>query len=42
MSQLESFRVLLVDDDVSLLESVEAILVDQFAVRCPALRGDRK
>jgi len=34
MSQLESFRVLLVDDDVSLLESMEAVLSDQFAVRC--------
>jgi len=34
MSQLESFRVLLVDDDVSLLESMAAVLADQFAVRC--------
>ena len=29
MSQLESFRVLLVDDDVRLLESVEAVLADE-------------
>lgn len=34
MSQLESFRVLLVDDDVRLLESMEAVLADQFAVHC--------
>ena len=34
MSQLESFRVLLVDDDERLLESMEAVLADQFAVRC--------
>ena len=34
MSQLESFRVLLVDDDVRLLESMEAILSEQFVVRC--------
>ena len=34
MSQLESFRVLLVDDDVSLLESMEAVLADRLAVRC--------
>jgi DNA-binding NtrC family response regulator len=34
MSQLESFRVLLVDDDVRLLESMEAVLADQFGVRC--------
>jgi CheY-like chemotaxis protein len=34
MSQLESFRVLLVDDDVGLLESMEAVLADQFAVCC--------
>src|SRR5450432_1817062 len=33
MSQLESFRVLLVDDDVRLLESMEAVLTDQFDVR---------
>ncbi len=29
----ESFRVLLVDDDVSLLESMEAVLAGQFDVR---------
>jgi len=34
MSQLESFRVLLVDDDVSLLDSMAAILADRFIVRC--------
>jgi len=34
MSQLESFRVLLVDDDARLLESMEAVLTDQFVVRC--------
>jgi CheY-like chemotaxis protein len=34
MSQLESFRVLLVDDDVRLLESMEAVLADRFTVRC--------
>ena len=33
MIQLESFRVLLVDDDVRLLESMEAVLADQFALR---------
>lgn len=36
MSQLEPFRVLLVDDDVRLLESMEAVLADQFSVRCCA------
>jgi CheY-like chemotaxis protein len=34
MSQLESFRVLLVDDDVRLLESMEAVLAERFTVRC--------
>jgi len=34
MSQLESFRVLLVDDDARLLESMAAVLADQFVVRC--------
>ena len=34
MSQLESFRVLPVDDDISWLESMEAVLADQFVVRC--------
>ncbi|HKO46110.1 MAG TPA: response regulator [Polyangiaceae bacterium] len=33
MSQLESFRVLLVDDDARLLESMAAILAEQFSVR---------
>jgi len=33
MGQLESFRVLLVDDDETLLESMAAILADQFSVR---------
>jgi two-component system response regulator HupR/HoxA len=33
MSQLESSRVLLVDDDTRLLESMEAVLSEQFAVR---------
>ncbi len=32
MSQLEPLRVLLVDDDVSLLESMAAVLSDQFDV----------
>lgn len=36
MSQLEAFRVLLVDDDVSLLESMESILAEHFVVRCCA------
>lgn len=30
MSQLESFRVLLVDDDVRLLESMETIFAERF------------
>ena len=30
----ESFRVLLVDDDIRLLESMAAVLADQFVVRC--------
>jgi CheY-like chemotaxis protein len=34
MSKLESFRVLLVDDDVRLLESMEAVLADRFTVHC--------
>ena len=34
MSQLESFRVPLVDDDARRLESMEAVLADRFAVRC--------
>jgi len=34
MSQLGSLRVLLVDDDVRLLESMEAILAERFLVRC--------
>ena len=33
MSQSESSRVLLVDDDVQLLESMAAVLSDQFTVR---------
>ncbi len=33
MSQAETYRVLLVDDDARLLESMEAVLADQFAVR---------
>lgn len=33
MSQLESSRVLLVDDDTRLLESMEAVLSEQFTVR---------
>jgi len=33
MSQLESSRVLLVDDDTGLLESMEAVLAEQFTVR---------
>src|SRR6202012_1612185 len=33
MNQLESSRVLLVDDDVQLLESMAAVLSDQFTVR---------
>jgi len=34
MSHLESFRVLLVDDDPGMLESMEAVLEEQFDVRC--------
>jgi DNA-binding response OmpR family regulator len=34
MGQQESFRVLLVDDDIRLLESMAAVLSDQFVVRC--------
>jgi two-component system response regulator HupR/HoxA len=30
----EVFRVLLVDDDIRLLESMAAVLAEQFAVRC--------
>lgn len=37
MSQLESFRGLLVDDDVRPLEPMEAVSGDRFAVR-----GERK
>jgi len=33
MSELEPYRVLLVDDDAKLLESMEAILADRFVVR---------
>jgi two-component system response regulator HupR/HoxA len=33
MTQGETYRVLLVDDDSGLLESLEAVLADQFAVR---------
>ena len=33
MSQLETSRVLLVDDDVQLLESMAAVLSEQFTVR---------
>jgi len=33
MGQQESFRVLLVDDDIRLLESMAAVLSDQFIVR---------
>ena len=33
MAQHESFRVLLVDDDLALLESMAAVLSDQFVVR---------
>jgi CheY-like chemotaxis protein len=33
MAQHGSFRVLLVDDDISLLESMAAVLSDQFVVR---------
>jgi CheY-like chemotaxis protein len=36
MPQQESFRVLLVDDDVLLLESMVAVLSDQFVVRSAA------
>ncbi|MET0794793.1 MAG: response regulator [Polyangiaceae bacterium] len=34
MDPPESYRVLLVDDDAFLLESMAAVLADQFAVRC--------
>ncbi|HEY4106075.1 MAG TPA: response regulator [Polyangiaceae bacterium] len=34
MAQAESFRVLLVDDDIRLLESMAAVLSDQFTVCC--------
>ena len=34
MAQPEFFRVLLVDDDIHLLESMAAVLSDQFVVRC--------
>ena len=40
MSQRESFRVLLVDDDMRLLESMEAVLADHFAVRCSSSAAD--
>ncbi len=33
MNQLESYRVLIVDDDASLLESMQAVLAEQFTVR---------
>ena len=33
MSQLESLRVLLVDDGVRLLESMAAVLAEKFAMR---------
>ena len=36
MGSRESYRVLLVDDDAPLLESMEAVLADQFGVRCCA------
>jgi CheY-like chemotaxis protein len=36
MGPPESYRVLLVDDDARLLESMEAVLSDQFGVRCCA------
>ena len=36
MGPSESYRVLLVDDDARLLESMEAVLTGQFGVRCCA------
>ncbi|MES1176416.1 MAG: response regulator [Myxococcales bacterium] len=36
MGSPESYRVLLVDDDARLLESMAAVLADQFGVRCCA------
>ncbi|HWZ93531.1 MAG TPA: response regulator [Polyangiaceae bacterium] len=36
MSELEPFRVLLIDDDTALLESMAAVLSEQFIVRCSA------
>lgn len=37
MSQLESFRVLLVDDDASKLESMEAVLAEHAVLPCRVL-----
>jgi len=40
MTQLEPYRVLLVDDDESLLQSMEAVLAEQFEVRCCSSAAD--